>query len=74
MADAVALLVLVNAAINVRLVGGVVESYEIDGRNIRYVSLTDLFEIRRGLEREKEIESAGGLPVAYAVKDRRLAE
>ena len=64
----------VQAAINTRLDGGAVESYSIDGRNLKYVSLNDLFAMRNKLTREVEIATSGGLPVAYAVKDRRLSE
>ena len=73
-ADPAALLTKVEAAIDARLDGGAVDFYSIDGRNLKYVSLTDLFAMRRKLAREVETLAAGGLPVAYAVKDKRLAE
>jgi hypothetical protein len=75
MADAATLLASVEAAITARLAGGTVESYSIRGRNLAYVKLTELFELRDKLKREVENEKGtSGLPVAYGVKDRRLAE
>lgn len=71
---AAAFLTLVEAAITTRLNGGAVESYTERGRNLRYISITDLFTLRDQLRREVESEKAGGLPVMYGVKDRRLAE
>ncbi len=73
-ADPAALLTKVEAAIDARLEGGAVDSYSIDGRNLKYVSLTDLFAMRRKLAREVEVAASGGLPVGYGVKDRRLSE
>ena len=63
----------VEAAITTRLDGGAVESYSERGRNLRYISIMDLFTLRDQLRREVESNKAGGLPVIYGVKDRRLA-
>jgi len=42
----------VNTAIDARLTGGGVASYSIGGRNLQYVSLTELFQIRDKLQTE----------------------
>lgn len=72
MATAESLLASVETAIETRLAGGTVESYSIRGRNIAYVKLDELFKLRRQLTREVELASAGGFPVTYGVKDRRI--
>ncbi len=36
----------VNNAINARLTGGAVQSYTISGRNIQYISLSELKELK----------------------------
>lgn len=71
---AASLLTSVESAIETRLAGGTVEAYTIRGRNLRYVSLQVLFDLRDKLKREVESEGAGGLPLSYGVKDRRLSK
>ena len=73
MADAASLLALVEAAIEARLNGGAVESYAIRGRNLKYVPMVELMQMRTDLRREANTPSGDGLPVGYGVKDRRLA-
>jgi len=46
------LIALVEAAIEARLAGRPVQSYSIDGRNIQYVSLQELFKVREQLQAE----------------------
>jgi hypothetical protein len=41
----------VKTAISARLNGGGVQSYTISGRNLQYCTLTELWEIRRNLEK-----------------------
>lgn len=40
----------IDTAINNRLSGGAVDSYEIGGRNLKYCSLTELYELKRIIE------------------------
>jgi len=49
---AASMLALVETAISNRLAGGAVQSYSINGRNIQYMSLTELFSTRDRLKRE----------------------
>jgi len=42
----------VNSAIDTRLSGGAVASYSIGGRNLQYVSLRELMDLRDKLQRE----------------------
>ncbi len=42
----------VNDAINARLTGGAVSSYEIDGRNLKYIPIDDLLKLRTTLQNE----------------------
>lgn len=46
------LLTKVEVAIEARLTGGAVQSYSIAGRDIQYVSLAELYKMRRELQRE----------------------
>ena len=42
----------VDDAINARMTGGAVQSYSIGGRNLQYISLTELLKLRDQLRRE----------------------
>jgi hypothetical protein len=42
----------VETAINARMAGGAVQSYSINGRNLQYVSLTELIKLRETLRQE----------------------
>jgi len=42
----------VELAINARLTGGAVQSYSIGGRNIQYISLSELLKLRDKLRQE----------------------
>lgn len=42
----------IEAAINSRLTGGAVASYSIGGRNLQYISLSELRQMRDQLKRE----------------------
>ncbi len=46
----------VNDAIYARLNGGAVDSYSIGGRNLQYISLKDLMDMRAGLQAEVSSE------------------
>lgn len=50
----------VNLAITARLNGGAVQSYSINGRNIQYATLDELWKLRRELETAIGIEKGGG--------------
>jgi hypothetical protein len=50
--DALALLDAVNAAIAARLSGRPVDSYSINGRNLAFTRLSELYQLRRDLQRE----------------------
>ena len=50
--DAATLLEAVNAAIAARLAGRPVDSYSINGRNLAYTKLSELYQLRRDLQRE----------------------
>lgn len=49
----------VEAAINARLTGGAVQSYSIGGRNLQYITLSELKKLRDDLKREIASESGG---------------
>jgi hypothetical protein len=54
------LLTLVRTAIKTRLEGGAVESGMVDGINIRYASLAELWKLEESLQvREKAAQSGG---------------
>ena len=42
----------VNNAINTRLNGGLAQSYSIDGRNVQYITLKELMDLRSKLQNE----------------------
>ncbi len=42
----------VEIAINARMTGGAVQSYSINGRNLQYVSLSELIQLRDRLRQE----------------------
>ena len=46
------MLTAVNDAISARLSGGAVSSYSIGGRNLQYISLKELMDLRGVLQRE----------------------
>ncbi|MDD4980690.1 MAG: hypothetical protein PHC54_05430 [Candidatus Omnitrophica bacterium] len=48
----------VKTAINARITGGAVQSYGINGRNLQYFTLTELWDLRRKLE--KKISDTAG--------------
>ena len=52
MASKQEMLTAVNDAIQVRLTGGAVASYGIGGRNLQYISLRELTDLRDKLQRE----------------------
>lgn len=41
-----------DTAINTKMTGGAVQSYSIGGRNIQYISLSELLKLRDQLRRE----------------------
>jgi len=51
------MLTAVNDAIQARLTGGAVASYSIGGRNLQYISLKELMDLRDKLKREVSSES-----------------
>ncbi len=68
MATAAELLVLVDNAITAHLTGGAVESYGVGSRNLRYIPLKELYEMRTKLE--ARIAAANGGNVSLAEFDR----
>ena len=50
----------IETAINARLTGGAVDSYTISGRDLKYCSLKELYEIRDKLKREVNAGVAKG--------------
>lgn len=54
-----AMLTRVKNAISVRLSGGMVDSYSIGGRNIRYVQISELLKLKRELEQDLASENGG---------------
>ena len=55
-------------AINARMMGGAVQSYSINGRNIQYMPLTELRQIRKDLM--VEISAQSGNSRNYATFTR----
>ena len=55
-------------AINARMLGGAVQSYSINGRNIQYMTLTELRQMRADLM--KEISARSGNSRNYATFTR----
>jgi hypothetical protein len=49
----------VNAAINARLTGGAVAAYSINGRNIQYIPLSELRELKKELQAQLAAEKGG---------------
>lgn len=41
-----------NTAINARMTGGAIQSYSIGGRNLQYITLSELLKLRDQLRRE----------------------
>jgi len=58
------LLAKVNEAIAARMIGGAVQSYSIQGRNLQYCTLEELWKMRRNLE--NAIAAQGGSGRTYA--------
>ena len=50
----------IEAAINARLTGGAVQSYSIGGRNLQYISLSELRQMRDQLKREIASQTPNG--------------
>ena len=50
----------IEAAINARLTGGAVQSYSIGGRNLQYISLSELRQMRDQLKREVASQTPNG--------------
>lgn len=57
---AVELIVLVDRAIKQRLAGGAVQAYSIGGRNIQYMTLKELREMRAELQQQIASATGGG--------------
>jgi len=57
----------VEKAINARLTGGAVQSYSIGGRNLQYITLTELTKLRDQLRRE--VSAAGGTTTYAGFRD-----
>lgn len=57
----------VENAINARLTGGAVQSYSIGGRNLQYITLTELTKLRDQLR--KELSSGSGTTAYAEFKD-----
>ena len=53
----------VENAINARMTGGAVQSYSINGRNLQYVSLSELIQLRDRLRQEA---ASGNSRTTYA--------
>lgn len=50
----------VKEAIQARLTGGAVRTYSINGRDIEYYSLTELYDLKRKLERAISADNGNG--------------
>lgn len=59
------MLAAVEAAINARLAGGAVQSYSVEGHNLQYVSLTELYTLRTKLKGEVAAETGTRNYVAF---------
>ncbi|HOW42302.1 MAG TPA: hypothetical protein PLF03_01415 [Candidatus Omnitrophota bacterium] len=55
----------VEAAINARMTGGAVQSYSIGGRNLQYITLTELIKLRDSL-RQEIVAGGSGSRTSYA--------
>jgi hypothetical protein len=56
----------VEAAINARMTGGAVQSYSIGGRNLQYITLTELIKLRDSLRQEIVSSGGSGSRTSYA--------
>jgi len=56
----VELIVLIDKAIGARLKGGAVQSYSIGGRNLEYMTLSELRNLRADLNKEIAAKNGGG--------------
>lgn len=57
----------VETAINARMTGGAVQSYSIGGRNLQYITLSELIKLRDQLRRE--VAALGGATTYAGFKD-----
>jgi len=57
----------VETAINARMTGGAVQSYSIGGRNLQYITLSELIKLRDQLRRE--VAASGGATTYAGFKD-----
>ncbi len=55
-------------AINARMLGGAVQSYSINGRNIQYMNLTELRQLRKDLMAEISAQSGNSRNYATFTK------
>lgn len=63
----VELIVLIDKAIGARLKGGAVQSYSIGGRNLEYMTLSELRNLRADLNKEIAAQNGGGRTYAKFV-------
>lgn len=61
------LIVLIDKAIGARLKGGAVQSYSIGGRNLQYMTLSELRSLRADLNKEIAAQNGGGRTYAKFV-------
>ncbi len=54
------LIILVDRAIKTRLLGGAVQSYSIGGRNLQYMTLSELRSLRADLSKQIAAQNGGG--------------
>ena len=59
----------VENAINARMTGGAVQSYSIGGRNLQYITLSELMKLRDQLKQEV---ASGTSRTTYAKFDRAV--
>lgn len=57
----------VETAINARMTGGAVQSYSIGGRNLQYITLSELIKLRDQLRRE--VAASGGATTYAGFED-----
>lgn len=62
----------VEAAINARMTGGAVQSYSIGGRNLQYITLTELIKLRDSLRQEIASNGGSGSRTSYARFDNPI--
>jgi len=64
------LLVLIDKAIRTRLAGGAVQSYAIAGRNLQYMTLTELRQLKNELQQQIAAEGGGARNYVSFTKPR----